>query len=141
MSSADKPTPAFGEALRQQVEERLNFFATGEPPAKNADAIRKVLDALALDDDDDEDDEETPALPLLEASPTKDKKQKRKADDSEDEEEEAPRKKVKLSKEEKKALKKEEKKKKRKHEYEEANGDITMKSEVSSCLANSSSKC
>ena len=45
----------FGEALRQQVEERLNFFETGAPPSKNADAIRKVLDQLALDDDDDED--------------------------------------------------------------------------------------
>lgn len=117
----DKPTPAFGEALRQQVEERLKFFETGEPPAKNADAIRKVLDQLALDDDesDDEDAPTTavdPALPAAEPSSKKDKKKKRKAEENEDEdvemEDEAPRKKVKLSKEEKKALKKEEKKRK-----------------------------
>ena len=52
----DTPTAKFGEALRQQVEERLNFFETGEPPAKNADAMRKVFEQLALDVDEDEDE-------------------------------------------------------------------------------------
>ena len=113
----DKPSPMFGEALRQQVEERLNFFETGAPPAKNADAIRKVLDQLALDDDDeDEDMEDEPVLPLIEATPKKEKKKEKKRksrDDDEmevDEETEAPVKKQKLSKEEKKALRKEKKK-------------------------------
>ncbi|KAI0772202.1 hypothetical protein BC629DRAFT_1529941 [Irpex lacteus] len=101
---SEKPTAAFGEALKQQVEERLNFFETGEPPHKNADAIRK---------DDDHKMDAEPALPLLEPSPKKDKKKKRKAADSDDDEEEVPKKKVKLSKEEKKALKKEEKKKRK----------------------------
>ncbi|KAI0736238.1 Nop-domain-containing protein [Fomitopsis betulina] len=108
---SDKPSPMFGEALRQQVEERLTFFETGAPPAKNADAIRKVIDQLALEDDEDEDEE--PVLPLLEPSPKKDKIKKRKSmGDNEmdvDEEAETP-KKQKLSKEEKKALKKEKKK-------------------------------
>ncbi|KAH7923334.1 Nop-domain-containing protein [Leucogyrophana mollusca] len=106
---SDAPTPKFGEALRAQVEERLNFFATGEPPSKNADAIRKVLDSLALDGDEDEemDDATEPVLPLLEVTPKKDKKKKRKSDDMDvDEEEDQSTKKVKLSKEEKKALKK-----------------------------------
>ncbi|KAH0826152.1 hypothetical protein J3R83DRAFT_5567 [Lanmaoa asiatica] len=75
---SDDPTSKFGEALRAQVEERLAFFETGAPPTKNADAIRRVLDSLALGDDDDdgagEDDdvemEDTePVLPLIEASP------------------------------------------------------------------------
>ncbi|EKM52081.1 uncharacterized protein PHACADRAFT_128240 [Phanerochaete carnosa HHB-10118-sp] len=115
---SEKPTPAFGEVLRQQVEERLNFFETGEPPAKNTDAIRKVLDRLALDDDES-DDEDAPASkelapPPIEPSSKKDKKKKRKAEAEEDieMEEDAPRKKVKLSKEDKKALKKEEKRRK-----------------------------
>ncbi|KAH7915458.1 Nop-domain-containing protein [Hygrophoropsis aurantiaca] len=107
---SDTPTPKFGEALRAQVEERLNFFATGEPPSKNADAIRKVLDSLALDDDEDEEmdvDDAEPILPLLEVSPKKDKKKKRKSDAMDvDEEEDKSPKKPKLSKEEKKALKK-----------------------------------
>ena len=84
---ADKPTAAFGEALRQQVEERLNFFETGEPPAKNADAIRKVLEKLALDDDDEDMEESAPALTTLEPTPAKDKKKKRKAESDEEEEE------------------------------------------------------
>jgi len=78
---SDNPTPKFGEALRAQVEERLAFFETGAPPMKNADAIRRVLDSLALDDDDDDEEDETrepdgdvdmedaePVLPLIEAS-------------------------------------------------------------------------
>ncbi|TFK52392.1 Nop-domain-containing protein [Heliocybe sulcata] len=121
----DNPTPKFGEALRDQVEERLNFFETGVPPSKNTDAIRKVLDQLSLEDDEDEDTMDAePTLPLIEAEPTRDKKDKKKKRKSEtmdvdDEEgEEEPVKKVKLSKEEKKALKKE-KKKERKEKGEE----------------------
>ena len=103
---ADVPTAKFGDALRQQVEERLNFFETGAPPSKNADAIRKVLDQLALDDDDEEVDAADvaePVLPLIEAEPSKkDKKRKRRSDDMDvDEDDGEPVKKVKLSKEEK----------------------------------------
>ena len=76
----------FGEALRQQVEERLNFFETGAPPSKNADAIRKVLDQLALEDDEDEEMDEEPALPLIEPSPKKDKKKEKKRKSRDDDE-------------------------------------------------------
>ncbi|WVR00022.1 hypothetical protein IAU59_007164 [Kwoniella sp. CBS 9459] len=58
---SDVPTNKFGEALRAQVEERLNFFETGAPVSKNADAIQKALTAIAADlgdDEDDDDDEE-----------------------------------------------------------------------------------
>lgn len=113
----DKPSPMFGEALRQQVEERLSFFETGQPPSKNADAIRKVLAQLALDDDENEDEEmaDEPALPLIEPTPKKDKerKKKRKSSDDDDDmdvDEGMPVKRQKLSKEEKKALKREKKK-------------------------------
>ncbi|KAJ7849092.1 hypothetical protein B0H14DRAFT_2766101 [Mycena olivaceomarginata] len=107
---SDNPTPKFGEALRAQVEERLNFFETGAPPSKNADAIRKVLDDLALEDDDEDADVDMP-LTTLEPSPKKkEKKKKRKSDamdvDEDEDDEEPSAKKVKLSKEEKKALKK-----------------------------------
>ncbi|KAF7338561.1 hypothetical protein MVEN_02082300 [Mycena venus] len=109
---SDNPTPKFGEALRAQVEERLNFFETGAPPSKNADTIRKVLQDLALEDDDDDGDDVDVDMPLttLEASPKKEKKKKRKSDamdvDEDEDDEEPSAKKVKLSKEEKKALKK-----------------------------------
>ncbi|KAJ7273403.1 hypothetical protein C8J57DRAFT_1449825 [Mycena rebaudengoi] len=107
---SDNPTPKFGEALRAQVEERLLFFETGAPPSKNADAMGKVLQDLALDDDEEDVD-----MPLTTLVPSpekkKEKKKKRKSDamdvDAADEEDDEPSaKKVKLSKEEKKALKK-----------------------------------
>jgi hypothetical protein len=113
----DVPTSKFGDALRAQVEERLNFFETGAPPSKNADAIRKVLDELALEDDDEDADEQMadaePILTTLEPTPRKEKK-KRKSDsmDIDDDDEGHSAKKVKLSKEEKKALKKAKKEKK-----------------------------
>ncbi len=75
---ADNPTAKFGEALRGQVEERLEFFEKGTPPSKNADAIRKVLDELAEEEVDVEMD--GPALTTLEPSPKKEKKKKRKSD-------------------------------------------------------------
>lgn len=36
---SDAPTRAFGEALRRQVEERIDFYATGTAPTKNADVM------------------------------------------------------------------------------------------------------
>ena len=124
-TSSDAPTPKFGEALRQQVEERLAFFETGAAPGKNADAIRKVLDQLALEKEDGDEDMEDaePVLPLIEAEPPrkKDKKKKRKLDEMDvDEEDGEPVKKVKLSKEEKKALKKEKKRELKKEEDADA---------------------
>ncbi|KAF8921566.1 hypothetical protein CPB85DRAFT_1271451 [Mucidula mucida] len=107
---SDNPTSKFGEALRGQVEERLNFFETGAPPSKNADAMRKVLDALADEDENDDGDVAMKELTTLEVSPKKKKDKKRKSDAMDvDEEDEPSAKKVKLSKEEKKALKKAEK--------------------------------
>lgn len=139
--TVDKPSVKFGEALRDQVEERLKFFETGEPPIKNSETIRKVLEAIALEDESDEEEEEDQGdmkvddsprkdaagfsiLPLIEVSPPADpspkkkKSKKRKGDDMDldEEEEEVPRKKVKLSKEEKKALKKELKRKRKEEE-------------------------
>ncbi|KZT53933.1 Nop domain-containing protein [Calocera cornea HHB12733] len=51
----DNPTPKYGEALRQQVEERLAFFESGVAPSKNADAMKRVLDDLENEEHDDED--------------------------------------------------------------------------------------
>ncbi|KIJ55044.1 hypothetical protein M422DRAFT_152738 [Sphaerobolus stellatus SS14] len=123
----DHPTPKFGEALRNQVEERLAFFETGAAPAKNSEAMRKVLEQLAIDGDEDEEegDMDVDALPFREASPMK---KKRKSDDMDVDEEDKPAKKAKKSKEEKKAEKearKKEKKgeKKEKKKDKSANGD------------------
>jgi nucleolar protein 56 len=45
-NESKNPSNAFGEALKQQMEERLNFLATGVKPRKNKDAMKEVLDEL-----------------------------------------------------------------------------------------------
>lgn len=44
---ADVPTNKFGEALRSQVEERLDFYEKGTKPTKNAEVMAKVLAVMA----------------------------------------------------------------------------------------------
>merc|ERR1711957_1067703 len=43
------PTPKFGEALKDQVEERLKFLASGTKPRKNKEAMDEVLKELKAD--------------------------------------------------------------------------------------------
>lgn len=45
-SFIDEPTNAFGEQLRDQVEERLKFYDTGETPRKNIDVMTAVAEKL-----------------------------------------------------------------------------------------------
>lgn len=98
-------TTLFGEKLKQQMEERLNFLATGAKPKKNTDAMKEVLDELRQEglyyeapqktkkSKKVEEDEESE----VEKKQKKDKKKKdkkRKQRDSDDEEEvEQPKKK------------------------------------------------
>jgi nucleolar protein 56 len=91
----DKPTSKFGEALKQQVEDRLNFYDTGATPSKNSEAMQAVMDSLADEEDDDEE--------VTDAKAAK----KRSADDAD----EAPKKKQK--KEKKEDVEKKEKKEKK----------------------------
>jgi len=39
---SETPTTRFGEALKKQVEERLDFYASGAPPTKNETAMVRV---------------------------------------------------------------------------------------------------
>ena len=43
---SDFPTAKIGESLRDQVEERLKFVASGTKPRKNKEAMKAVLDEL-----------------------------------------------------------------------------------------------
>ncbi|XP_029040268.1 nucleolar protein 56 [Osmia bicornis bicornis] len=43
----DIPTSVFGEKLRQQVEDRLKFYETGEIPKKNIDVMKEALQEAA----------------------------------------------------------------------------------------------
>ena len=46
---SDTPTSKFGEALKRQVDERIEFYATGAPPAKNA-AVRQAAMTSVMTD-------------------------------------------------------------------------------------------
>lgn len=46
VSYADSSTTAFGEKLREQVEERLDFYDKGVAPRKNVDVMKEVLETL-----------------------------------------------------------------------------------------------
>lgn len=43
------PTPKFGESLKDQVEERLKFLASGVKPRKNKEAMDEVIKELKSD--------------------------------------------------------------------------------------------
>jgi len=46
---SETPSTRFGEALKAQVEERLEFYASGAVPTKNADAMKSAMDAVLGD--------------------------------------------------------------------------------------------
>ena len=57
----ETPTTLFGEALKGQVEQRLEFYESGAAPKKNLDTMREVIAnlgdaagevAAAMDEDD-----------------------------------------------------------------------------------------
>ncbi|KAJ2713649.1 Nucleolar protein 56 [Coemansia spiralis] len=111
---SDSPTSAFGEALKQQVEDRLKFFETGAQPSKNTETMEKVLKALADTDIDDDMIAGKPKTPkkrsfgedsLADAPATPSKKDKKTKSD---------KKEKKTDKSEKKADKSEKKDKKKK---------------------------
>ncbi|GAA5832481.1 hypothetical protein JCM3766R1_003093 [Sporobolomyces carnicolor] len=80
------PSTKFGEVLKSQVEERLAFYDNGSNPTKNADAMKKALDAHKAEVAELGGDEAAAAAPakmdvddeVEESSSKKDKKKKRK---------------------------------------------------------------
>ena len=98
-SFSDQPVSLYGERLRDQVEERLKFYETGQAPRRNIDIMEEVAKELKAGDDDVAMEDATTPL------------KKRKASEDADE---TPKKSSKKSKKEKKE-KKSEKKKKKKH--------------------------
>ncbi|KAI0878253.1 pre-rRNA processing nucleolar protein-like protein Sik1 [Hypoxylon argillaceum] len=75
---SEQPSKKFGEVLRGQVEDRLEFYATGKKPKKNADAMDEaVADLLAEGDSMAIDTEMIDApFPTTAETPKKEKKSK-----------------------------------------------------------------
>ena len=99
---AEETTDVFGVKLREQVEERLKFYETGDAPRKNIDVMREAIKEQGI---------ETGGAAAEDGGKEKKKKdkkdKKRKAEEVE--EEAAPAKKAKKEKKEKKKKKKKEK--------------------------------
>ena len=100
----EEPTTKYGEELREQVEERLNFYNTGEAPRKNIEVmqgvsqkLRKEAKAAAMDVSDDEDEEENKKAKKKSKTPKK-KKKAEEEDEDEEVEAETPKKKKKKDK-------------------------------------------
>merc|ERR1740115_75502 len=96
-SFSDEPTTLYGQKLREQVEERLEFYNSGKAPKKNIDvmtAVKKELDA------------EGGGAMEVEAEEKPKKKRKAEAVEEESEEEVVEKKKKKKDKSEKKKKKK-----------------------------------
>ncbi|KAF7929926.1 uncharacterized protein EAE97_009523 [Botrytis byssoidea] len=105
---SEAPTNKFGEALRAQVEERLDFYATGTAPTKNQDAMKKAMDAVLGDinvEDPTAEDTE-----MADIAPTSVAKQEKKSKD-------------KKEKKEKKDKSEKSEKKDKKRRHSEANGE------------------
>jgi nucleolar protein 56 len=113
---SDVPTDKFGQALKKQVEERLEFFDSGALPAKNIDVMKKVMGDLDLDDMEED------SAPVKtgkkrtagEADAEDDKSTKKAKKDKKDKKEDKKEKKDKKDKKEKKEKKEKKDKKKSK---------------------------
>ncbi|KAF2200978.1 pre-rRNA processing nucleolar protein-like protein Sik1 [Delitschia confertaspora ATCC 74209] len=130
---SETPTRKFGEALRAQVEERIEFYSTGVAPSKNADVMNRVLADINVDDPTDHAAEDAVKADGITAAATeqavrekKSKKEKRKSGVHEDVAEEKKSKKEKR----KSDVNGEVSEKKRKH-AEEADGEGKKKKKKS----------
>ncbi|KAH9905616.1 Nop domain-containing protein [Xylariomycetidae sp. FL2044] len=103
---AEQPSKKFGEVLRQQVEDRLEFYATGKQPTKNSVVMDKAMEDILAEGGSMAIDAEMIDAPIgtaTDATPKKEKKSKDKKD--------------------KKSKDKEEKKDKKKRRHSEANAE------------------
>ncbi|CAN6989688.1 unnamed protein product [Brassica oleracea var. botrytis] len=111
---ADGATTAFGEKLREQVEERLDFYDKGVAPRKNVDVMKEVIENLQNKDEEGK-----------EASGKKSKKKKAKGEEEEEAavDEEKSEKKKKKEKRKMETEEENEKSEKKKKKSKSAGGD------------------
>ncbi|KAF4308682.1 hypothetical protein GTA08_BOTSDO04049 [Botryosphaeria dothidea] len=129
---SENPTTKYGEALRAQVEERLEFYRSGVPPTKNEVAMKNAMDKVLADIDVDgagSGEEEKPAkrekkekkkdkkskskdtdgdVSMVDGEDKKEKKKKRKSEGAVDESDKKKRKQEEGEKKEKKKKRKSE---------------------------------
>ncbi|KAL2885101.1 Nucleolar protein 56 [Ceratocystis lukuohia] len=73
-----EPSTKFGDALKSQVEDRLEFYATGKKPSKNADVMDGVIEDIRREEEGDDDVMDIDEAPAVEKKKEKkDKKDKK----------------------------------------------------------------
>merc|ERR1711972_309385 len=71
---SEEPNAIVGNVLRQQVEDRLKFFESGETPKKNIDVMHAAMDALKEGENEGKDEEMKEEAEVEEKSTEKKKK-------------------------------------------------------------------
>ncbi|KAL4985010.1 hypothetical protein BDW68DRAFT_165909 [Aspergillus falconensis] len=86
---SDTPTTKYGDALKKQVEERLEFYATGAAPTKNEVAMKNAMDAVlaSMDVDGDDSDAEMKDVDVEKKNEKEKKKEKKEKKDKGEKEE------------------------------------------------------
>lgn len=69
---SEMPSTRFGEALKAQVEERLDFYASGTRPTKNVDAMKAAMDSVLADINVDDGDDALQATSAQDVVPAVD---------------------------------------------------------------------
>eukprot|EP01095_Lingulamoeba_sp_RSL-Kostka_P014284 TRINITY_DN618_c0_g1_i3.p1 TRINITY_DN618_c0_g1~~TRINITY_DN618_c0_g1_i3.p1 ORF type:complete len:563 (+),score=237.52 TRINITY_DN618_c0_g1_i3:48-1691(+) len=143
-SFSDNQTTAYGQKLKEQVEERLEFYNSGQAPRKNVDVMAEATKLADIDfkkekdvniDSDDEDEEdnneniistqEQSDVDMLTSTGFSDDEEDSDDEDDSDDEEEEKKKKKKDKKKKKKKGKKEKKEKKKKKKGKKRKRDST----------------
>lgn len=111
--SDDPPSHLYGQKLRDQVEERLQFYETGKAPRRNLDVMQEASREIAAAKkgsghvDDDDDDEMSVSSDTPKKKKSKKESKKRKHDeDGDGDVEDSPEKSAKKAKKAKKEKKK-----------------------------------
>jgi nucleolar protein 56 len=76
---SESPSTIFGDALKKQVEERLDFYASGAQPTKNETAMKNAMDSVlnSMEIDPPEDDKDTEMADIAPQAVQKQEKKKR----------------------------------------------------------------
>merc|ERR1712093_504786 len=78
---SESPNTLFGQALKKQVEERLEFYSSGAQPTKNEVAMKNAMDQVLADMDIDEPSKAD--VEMFDAEPAGVQKQEKKQKDKE----------------------------------------------------------
>merc|ERR1719424_1031158 len=96
---SDIPTSKYGDRLKEQVEQRLRFYDSGEAPRKNIDVMRAVMEELRAEgklggEGEGGTDKKKEKKEKKEKKSDKDKKEKRKSEAGDEDEGKSDKKKV-----------------------------------------------